>query len=108
MCHSTSIKNLHQCSIISSNNDDEDIRDLLSLLIDQVDTDTNTTNDTGLVLFNASSNSRRQRLSHRQSSDNDELLFQPADDYKHSTGILIHDGDLTARKNSSFLLLEFY
>jgi hypothetical protein len=93
MCHSTSIKNLHQSTTILSNNDEEQISDLMSFLLDNIDKKMNSSIDSPIMLFNASSNNR-----HRISSDNtDDFLFS-FDDSKHSIGVLVDDKDITSRK----------
>jgi hypothetical protein len=106
MCHSSSIKTLHQSSAISLNNDEEQIRDLISSLIDKIDKDMNISDDTNFVLFNASSNTRRRLLSDKQTLDND--VYQSVDDHKHSHGILINDEDMPSRKKFFSLLSKFY
>ena len=98
MCHSTSIKNLHQSSTVLLNNDDEQIRDLMTSLLDQIDKGTN---DSTYILFNASSTNR-----HRASSDNNDDLFQSLDSCKHSSGILVDEKELSSRKIYSSFLFE--
>jgi hypothetical protein len=93
MCHSISVKNLHQSTTILSNIDEEAIRDLMSSLLDQIDKENDSSVDSSLMLFNASSHSR-----HRVSTDINEDLFQSFDDYKHSTGILVDDKEIISRK----------
>ncbi len=94
MYHSISLKSLHQSPTILSNNDEEQIRDLISSLVDKIDKEMNNSNDLSVKLFNASSISH-----HRISSDNNEDLFQTLDDCKHSIGILVDDQDVPSRKN---------
>jgi hypothetical protein len=91
MCHSISIKNLHHSSPILLNHEDEEIHVLMSLLLDKVDTEINSSNDTSLMLFNASSSSR-----HHTSSENEDLFSSP-DDWKNSSGILIDESDIPSR-----------
>ncbi len=93
MCHSISIKNLHQSTTILSNNDEEQIHDLMSSLLDKIDKERNSSTESSFILFNASSNNR-----HHTSSDPIEDLFPSLDDYKHSSGILVDDKDLPLRK----------
>jgi len=95
ICHSISLKNLHQYStILSNNNDEEQIHDLISLLVDKIDKEMNNSNDFSVKLFNVSSINR-----HRILSDNNEDLFQTFDDCKHSIGILVDDKDIPSRKD---------
>ncbi len=103
ICHSISLKSLHQYSTILSNNDEEQIRDLISLLVDKIDKEMNTSNDFSVKLFNASSINR-----HRILSDNNEDLFQTFDDCKHSIGILVDDKDIPSRKDYFISFSEFY
>jgi hypothetical protein len=91
MCHSISIKNLHHSSPILLNHEDEEIHVLMSLLLDKVDTEINSSNDTSLMLFNASSSGR-----HHTSSENEDLFSSP-DDWKNSSGILIDESDIPSR-----------
>ena len=107
MCHSSSIKTLHQSSTISLNNDEEQIRDLISSLIDKIDKDMNISDDTNFVLFNASSNTRRRLLSDKQTLNNDDMC-QSIDEHKHSHGILIDDEDMPSRKGFFLLLSKFF
>lgn len=93
MCHSISIKNIHRSSSIISNNNEEEIHDLMLSLLDKIDKEINLSNDTSCMLFDASSNNR-----HRISSDNNDDLFQVFDDCKHSSGILVDEKNLSPRK----------
>jgi hypothetical protein len=65
----------------------------MSSLLDQIDKENDSSVDSSLMLFNASSHSR-----HRVSTDINEDLFQSFDDYKHSTGILVDDKEIISRK----------
>jgi len=104
MCHSISIKNLHQSSTISTNNDEEQqLQDVISSLLDKIDKEINSSNDSCHVLFNASNNYRR-KSSDTQLLDN-ENLFHSLDDYKHSIGILVDDKDIASRK---YYILVFF
>ncbi|CAF1378998.1 unnamed protein product [Adineta steineri] len=88
MCHSSSIKNIHQCSTTSMNNDEEQVHDLMSSLLDKIDKEFNSSIDTSRMLFNASSANQR-----RISTDNEDLFYS-LDGVKHSSGILINDKDI--------------
>jgi len=107
MCHSISIKNLHQSSTISTNNDEEQqLQDVISSLLDKIDKEINSSNDSRHVLFNASHNYRR-KSSDTQLLDN-ENLFHSLDDYKHSIGILVDDKDIASRKYYILVFVLFY
>jgi flagellin-like hook-associated protein FlgL len=104
MYHSISLKSLHQSSpTILSNNDEEQIRDLISSLVDKIDKEMNNSNDLSVKLFNASSISH-----HRISSDNNEDLFQTLDDCKHSIGILVDDQDVPSRKDLFDFIIRIF
>ncbi|CAF2985343.1 unnamed protein product [Rotaria sp. Silwood2] len=96
MCHSTSIKNLDQSTTIFSNNDEQEVHETMSSLLDQIDKELNSSTDSSFVLFNASSHVRRSI-----SADNQifhyEDLFHSFDDSKHSIGVLIDDKDLSSQ-----------
>lgn len=90
MCHSTSIKNLHPSSSVIAGQSDEEVNELMSTILDKVDQDT----DTSKMLFNVSSSTSHPR---RSSDSNDELVH-PLDEWKHSGGILVEEKDVPTRK----------
>ncbi|UJR14093.1 hypothetical protein I4U23_001089 [Adineta vaga] len=91
MCHSSSIKSLHQCPL---NTDDEQIHELMSSLLDTIDKENNTIPvDTSRMLFNASASTHRHKSSDHELFDNDDLFYS-LDGHKHSSGILINESDI--------------
>lgn len=93
MYHSTSVKNLQQIPKLFSNNDEEQIHDIMSSLLDKIDKEDS--NESSIKLFNASALTHR----HRVSSETNEDLFQSLDDCKHSSGILVDEKDAQSRKD---------
>lgn len=100
MYHSISLKNLQQLPITLSNNDEEQIHELISTLVDNIDKEMSDSNGPSVMLFNASSNNR-----HRVSSENNDDLLQSFDECKHSSGILVDDKDIISCKN--YFILKF-
>ncbi|CAF0960335.1 unnamed protein product [Rotaria sordida] len=95
MCHSTSLKNFHQSTTILSNNDEHEIHEIMSSLLDHIDKELNLSTDLGVMLYNVSSNIQR-RISSDNQSFHHEDLFHSFDDSKHSIGVLIDDKDLSS------------
>ena len=98
MFHSISIKNTHQSKTVLSINDEEQVRETISSLLDKIDKETNLSSNSPVLLFNVSTN-----ISHRTSPESqflsEENLFQSSDDYKHSMGILVDEKDISSRKS---------
>ncbi|CAF3754411.1 unnamed protein product [Rotaria socialis] len=116
--HSISIKNYQYNRKISGlNTDDEEIRDLMSWMLDKIDKELkpSTSNDECCVIFDAASTIKRHMsMDCSDSNYNDDPflpaptdaslenlndLFQPIDDYKHSLGILLDDDNSHTNTN---------
>ncbi|CAF3433047.1 unnamed protein product [Rotaria socialis] len=94
MCHSTSIKGLEQAATLVSNNDEDDIHDIMSLLLDKIEKELeDAPTDPSRVLFDISSISSRRKSSEKQILKNEDL-FQSSDDHQHSIGILVDIDDI--------------
>lgn len=103
MCHSTSVKNIHQVERLLSNNDDEEIRAVMSSILDTIEKEIDSLEDSTRILFDISSVSSRRKSSEKQIF-NTENSFQSSDDYKHSLGVLVDVDDMSTRK---YLFLIF-
>ncbi|CAF0829258.1 unnamed protein product [Adineta steineri] len=128
MCHSTSVKHAHYCSTNKTlNSDEEEIQQLMSSLLDQIDKEFNpsASDDTCCMLFNAATSTIQRHLSkdstensYNDDDDDDDDdptylpteiidnslqysndLFQALDDYKHSIGILSDDKNVNKNFN---------
>lgn len=98
MCHSTSIKILQQTATLVSNNDEDDIHDIMSSLLDKIEKELeDIPADPSCVLFDISSISSRRKSSEKQILKNEDL-FQSSDDHKHSIGILVDVDDIPLRE----------
>ncbi|CAF3792758.1 unnamed protein product, partial [Rotaria magnacalcarata] len=97
MCHSTSIKGLQQVTTLVSNNDEDDMHDIMSSLLDKIEKELeDVPTDLSSVLFDISSISSRRKSSEKQILKNEDL-FQSSDDHQHSIGILVDIDDIPLR-----------
>ena len=111
MVHSISVKSLQRCAIKTSSSDEEQIRDLLSSMIGQIEKEAEPSQpspESPLLLFDVASPVHRAVSTDLEfyptSSIDGQDLFQPLDDYKHSVGVLFEDKDLPQVSARTYLV----